>query len=195
MQAPQEPHRSLSCLVLNADYRPLSTFPPSIISSREALEAVFRNRVDVVEEWDTVFRSASLTVNAPKTVALKNYANISQSPKFCRRSIYLRDRYRCQYCGERFPSEELTFDHVIPRSKGGKTIWTNILTACIKCNSAKADKMVNHSGRKAAGEMRPLKMPRQPTASELLRAGAEFMPDKIREDWASWLYWNTELEP
>lgn len=190
--------RPLRTLVLNADYRPLSTWPLSLISAQDAVHAVYRDRVAVVEEWDAVFRSPSRTIQIPKVVALKQYAPISAEPKFCRRSILLRDRYRCQFCGEEFASENLTFDHLIPRARGGKTVWDNILTACMRCNGLKASNHANLSGRRGVaspdGRLRPLKMPRQPTTAELLRAGLEFLPNDIREDFGSWLYWNAELQ-
>ncbi|HEV2675856.1 MAG TPA: HNH endonuclease [Aliidongia sp.] len=197
---PQEAavRRQYQCLVLNADYQPLSTWPLSLIPGRDAVHALFRDRVAVVENWDAVFRSPTTEIAIPRVVALKQYAPVSSEPKFCRRSILLRDRYRCQYCGEPFEASELTFDHLVPRSKGGKTTWTNILTACLGCNGKKADKEANHSGRRGVirkdGRLRPLKDPRRPTSAELLRAGLEFLPNDLREDFGSYLYWQAELQ-
>lgn len=187
---------ALRCLILNADYRPLSTWPPSFISAQDAIVAVYRGKADVVEEWDTVFRSATQEIRVPKVAALRHYAPISSAPKFCRRSIFLRDRFRCQYCGHQFAAEDLTFDHVIPRSLGGTTVWSNILSCCVPCNAAKRNSMPGYSGKKGkkGGVMRPLKEPRQPTTAELLRAGLEFLDPVIREDFASWLHWNAPLE-
>ena len=184
---------ALRTLVLYADFRPLNTYPLSIIPAQDALVTVYRDRAQVIEEWDAVFRSPSVEIRVPKVIALRDYAHISADPKFCRRSILLRDRFRCQYCGEQFRSEELTFDHVIPRSAGGKTEWTNILSACIPCNGRKRDRLPNFSGRKGGDDMRPLREPRQPTSSELLRAGLEFLDPAVRADFASYLYWNAEL--
>jgi 5-methylcytosine-specific restriction endonuclease McrA len=182
----------LRTLVLNADYRPLSTWPLSLITGQDAVRAVFRGRATTVEEWDAVLRSPSVEIRVPKVIALHEYAPISAAPKFCRRSILLRDRFRCQYCGHQFPSHELTFDHVIPRSRGGKTEWTNILSACVGCNKSKRDQPADWSGRKGAG-IRPLKAPKQPTTMELLKAGLQFLDNETREDYGSWLYWSSEL--
>lgn len=186
--------KGFRCLVLNADYRPLSTYPLSIISAQDAVSAIWRERADTVETWpDAFFRSPSVSIPVPKVMALRVYAPISGEPKFCRRSILLRDRFRCQYCGEEFPTPELTYDHVIPRSRGGTTVWTNIVTACLRCNAAKANSLPNYSGRKGvvkSGGMRPLKEPRRPTNAELLRAGLEFLPKDIVEDFG---YWTVEL--
>lgn len=187
MQTQREAQRrSFQTLVLNADCRPLSTWPLSIVPAQDAVHALYRDRVTVIENWqDAFFRSPSTQIPMPKVVALRHYVPVSSSPKFCRRSILLRDRYRCQYCGDRLPSHELTFDHFVPRSKGGKTEWTNILSACVACNAHKKD----------GDHLRPLKLPRRPTSAELLRAGLEFLPSDLREDFGSWLYWDTELEP
>jgi 5-methylcytosine-specific restriction endonuclease McrA len=182
----------LRTLVLNADYRPLSTWPLSLVTGQEAVRAVFRDRATVVEEWDQVFRSPSIEIRVAKVIALREYAPISAAPKFCRRSILLRDRFRCQYCGERFESHELTFDHVIPRSVGGQTVWENILSACVECNKRKRDTLPNYSAR--VGQLRPLKAPRQPSTAELLRAGLQFLDPELRADFGSWLYWNSELQ-
>lgn len=184
---------SLRALVLNADFRPMSTYPISLISGQDAVKAVIRGRAMVVEEWDQAFRSPSREIKVPRVIALREYAPINSSPKFCRRSILLRDGYCCQYCGERFPSHELTFDHVVPRSAGGTTCWENILSSCVDCNKAKKNKPANWSGRKGSVR-RPLKAPRQPTTMELLKAGLHYIDEEDRLTWSSWLYWSTELQ-
>lgn len=196
----KEPRRSDRTLVLNADYSPLSTWPPSIIPAQDAIHAIYRGRVNVVENWpDAFFHSPSTQIAVPKVVALLQYAPVSSEPKFSRRSILLRDRFRCQYCGGKFESCDLTFDHLVPRSQGGATSWENILTACLTCNGKKADKRANFSGRKGVitenGHLRPLKVPRRPTSVQLMRAGLEFLPNDVKEDFGTFLYWNVPLLP
>ena len=181
-------------LVLNADYRPLSTWPLSLLSAQDAVMMVYKGKAHLVEDWGEIFRSPSGSMPVPKVVALNSYVSVHSEPKFCRRSIYLRDRYRCQYCGVQFPTQELTYDHVIPRAKGGQTVWTNILTCCVKCNSDKGHQHADYSGRRGAGTFRPLKEPRRPTSFELLKAGLEFLDSSVSADFASWLYWNSELK-
>lgn len=191
--APRE-RRSYRTLVLNADFRPLSTWPLSVVPAQDAVSTVWRDRAQVVEEWpDAFYHSPSTTIAIPRVIALRKYAHVDAQPKFCRRSILLRDRFCCQYCGERFPSEDLTFDHVVPRAAGGQTVWENILSACVRCNTVKRNDLPNYSAKKGSG-LRPLKPPRQPTTAELLRAGLEFLEPTIREDFGSWLYWSTELQ-
>ncbi|MDE2233355.1 MAG: HNH endonuclease [Patescibacteria group bacterium] len=185
-------------LVLNADFKPLSTWPLSLIDAEDAVKTIWLDKCNVIETWDAVFRSPSITIAVPKVIALRKYAPVNAEPKFCRRSILLRDRYCCQYCGKEFPSHELTFDHLIPRSRGGKTEWNNILSACMACNARKANNDANLSGRRGIvsgdGRLRPLKMPRRPTSAELLRAGLEFLPNDLRESFGDYLYWNVELK-
>lgn len=185
----------LKALVLNADFLPMSVWPLSLISGQDAVKAVIRGRATVVEEWDEVFRSPTREIRVPKVLALREYAPISAEPKFCRRSILLRDRFRCQYCGGAFTTDELTFDHVVPRSAGGKTEWTNILSACVDCNTKKRNTMPNYNGRKGKGELRPLKLPRRPTTMELLKSGMEFLDPDVKETFGDWLYWSAPLQP
>jgi len=181
----------LKTLVLNADGMPLSTWPLSIIPALRGARKILRERAFSVEDYeDQFFRSPTAVIPIPKTIMLRHYANIFGEPKFCRRSILLRDEYKCQYCGEPFPSEELTFDHVVPRAHGGQTVWTNILSACIKCNADKAASQVNWSAGKSKRAFRP---PHRPTNAELLRKGLKFLPPDVKETWRDWLYWEAEL--
>lgn len=181
------------CLILNADFRPLATWPLSLIGAEEAVTAVVKGTVNVLAEWPEAFRSPSTSIRVPKAAALREYVPIDAEPKFCRRSILLRDRFRCQFCGKRFEAQDLTFDHVIPRAAGGKTVWENILMACADCNARKRDSLPNWSGRKLDG-LRPLKPPRKPITAELFKAGLEFLDPQVKEEYREFLYWNVELE-
>jgi 5-methylcytosine-specific restriction endonuclease McrA len=102
---------------------------------------LFRDKVEVVYEYDDFnVRSISQSFAVPAVVRVTQHAKPPPShTKFCRENVYLRDGYRCQYCGKMKPPRNLTFDHVQPRSRGGQTTWTNIVTACRKCNHAKGD--------------------------------------------------------
>ena len=118
-------------LVLNADYRPLSYFPLSLWSWQDTIKAVFLDRVNIVAEYDRVVRAVSLEMKLPSVVSLKTYVKPTRNPAFTRFNVFLRDRFQCQYCGAR---DDLTFDHVVPRSRGGRTTWDNVVTACAPCN-------------------------------------------------------------
>src|SRR5215470_2672589 len=155
-------------LVLNADYRPVSYFPLSLWSWHDAVQAVFCDRVDVVAEYDQLVRSPSTMMKLPSVVALRSYVALPRRPAFSRSNLFLRDQFRCQYCGQRFKSEDLTFDHVEPRSRGGRATWTNIVTACMACNVAKGNRTLGECG------MRPLAAPSVPTARQLYESGRAF---------------------
>ena len=120
---------SCPALVLNADYRPLSYYPLSLWCWQDVVKAVFLDRVDIVSEYDTMVRSPSFEFRLPSVVSLKSYVKPARHPAFTRFNVFLRDRFTCQYCGQ---GEDLTFDHVVPRSKGGQTTWDNVITACIR---------------------------------------------------------------
>ncbi len=185
-------------LLLNSNYRPLSTEPPSVYTVRWGIEEVHNRRVEMVEAWDeVVVRSARVEHPAPKVVALRQWVDVFSEPRFCRKNILLRDRYSCQYCGERLDSRELTYDHVVPKSRGGKTVWENVAAACLRCNGLKGDSLPNWSAPVKvckAGQFRPLKEPRRPTAAELYRAGIDIMPDDHRQTFREYLYWHSPLE-
>ncbi|MFM9162471.1 MAG: HNH endonuclease, partial [Methylocystis sp.] len=102
--------------MLNADYRPLSYYPLSLWCWQDAIKAVFLDRVNIVSEYDRTVKSPSFEIRIPSVVSLKEYVRPSRHPAFTRFNVFLRDRFSCQYCGQQ---DELTFDHVIPRSKGG----------------------------------------------------------------------------
>jgi hypothetical protein len=114
-------------LILNADYRPLSYFPLSLWSWQEAVKAIFRQSVTVVSEYDLVVRAPNFEMKLPSVLALKEFAPVGRKPAFTRFNVFLRGRWNCQYCADGFKTHELTFDHVVPRSKGGgragKILW------------------------------------------------------------------------
>jgi len=171
-------------LVLNADYRPLSYFPLSTMNWQDAVTAVVKGHLDVVAEYDEVIRSPSTTMRLPSVVAMKSYVPMPKRVAFTRFNVFLRDKFRCQYCGNRFPTSELTFEHVIPRSKGGQTTWTNIVAACDRCNLTKADRL----------DMRPLTAPVQPTSGDLIAAKRLLPPNYLHKTWVDFVYWDSELE-
>ena len=175
-------------LVLNADFRPLSYFPLSLWSWQDSVRAVFRDRVNIVAEYDRVVRSPTFEMRLPSVISLKQYIHLDRRPAFTRFNVFLRDRFTCQYCAIDFPSEDLTFDHLIPRSRGGRTTWDNVLTACQACNLEKGDRMPNEC------HMQPIRIPDQPTTYQLQENGRAFPPNFLHESWNDFLYWDSELE-
>ena len=128
-------------LVLNADYRPLSYFPLSTWNWQETVKAIFLERVLALSHYDRVVRSPSSALRLPSVVALKEYIPQNRRPPFTRFNVFLRDRFSCQYCGDGCSASELTFDHLVPRSRGGQTSWVNVVAACTGCNLTKGSRL------------------------------------------------------
>ena len=173
-------------LVLNADYRPLSYYPLSLWSWQDSINSVFLDRVAIVSNYDRVIRSPSLYMKLPSVVALKSYIRPQSNPNFTRFNVFLRDKFSCLYCGS---NSELTFDHLLPRSKGGKTDWDNVVTACSNCNVKKGGRLLTRSGMKLNHK------PFQPTTEDLHKNGKNFPPNFLHKSWMDYLYWDVELEP
>lgn len=181
------PLEKCPALILNADFRPLSYFPLSLWSWQDAVRAIFRESVVVVSEYERVIRSPSHEIRLPSVLALKEYVPAARAPAFTRFNVFLRDKWQCQYCGDTFRTQDLTFDHVIPRSRGGRTSWDNIVTACQECNIQKGNALPSEVG------MYPLNEPLQPSIFELQDSGRKFPPNFLHESWGDFLYWDTEL--
>ena len=130
-------------LVLNADFRPLSYYPLSLWSWQDAIKAVFLDRVNIVEHYDRAVHSPTFEMQLPSVVSLKSFVKPSTHPAFTRFNVFLRDRFTCQYCSAH---HDLTFDHIVPRSRGGKTSWENCVLAHREVNSRKADRLPQEAG-------------------------------------------------
>ncbi|TFJ84421.1 hypothetical protein NSK_004406 [Nannochloropsis salina CCMP1776] len=155
-------------LVLNTDAQPLSYLPLSIIRWQEAIKAIFLERVTVLAYYDSYIQSTAGPWQLPSVVCLKQYQKgcRERPPPLNRRNIYIRDRYSCAYCSQRLSAHDLTLDHVMPRSKGGKGSWDNLVTCCRQCNRRK--------GKRTVKELKEIGMvllnpPRKPKMSELQR--------------------------
>ena len=179
---------SSPALVLNADFRPLSYFPLSLWPWQDAVKAVFLKRVTIVSEYEQTVRSPNFEMRLPSVIALKEYVSQARKPAFTRFNVFLRDRFTCQYCGDRFPTQDLTFDHVVPRSRGGRTSWVNVVTACGGCNLRKGNRMPDRTG------LYPLNAPVEPTTFLLQEHGRGFPPNFLHESWRDYLYWDSALE-
>jgi 5-methylcytosine-specific restriction endonuclease McrA len=166
MMVSHKPPSGFPALVLNADFRPLSYYPLSLWPWEEAVKAVYQDRVDVVSTYDRVVRSPSMEMQIPSVIALKSYVDQNRAPAFTRFNVFLRDGFTCQYCGT---TAELTFDHVIPRSRGGRT--------------------------PQQAQMPIRRAPHRPNAYQLQDAGRRFPPNYLHQSWLDYLYWDIELEP
>ncbi|MCY3984905.1 MAG: HNH endonuclease [Roseovarius sp.] len=172
-------------LVLNADYRPLSYYPLSLWPWQDAIKAAYLDRVDIVAEYGHFVRSPSVQIRMPSVIALREYVNLKKQVAFTRFNLFLRDEFRCQYCGS---ESDLTFDHVVPRARGGTTTWTNVVAACSCCNLIKGSRSLKQAG------MSLHRAPRKPTSRELQNIGRKFPPNHLHESWVDYLYWDAELQ-
>jgi 5-methylcytosine-specific restriction endonuclease McrA len=147
-----------------------------------------RYRDQFTADYDWV-RTVRLHIAVPKIIRLLGYDRLpNQTVKLNRRNIYARDHNHCQYCGQKFPTSELTLDHIVPRAHGGKSSWTNLVCACVACNSRKGGRTPGQAGLKL------LRKPFQPRRNPVinLRLGL----DKYAS-WQSFLdnaYWSVELK-
>lgn len=177
--------RHYPALVLNADYRPLSYYPLSLWPWQEAIKAAYLDRVSIVAEYDQVVRSQRAELRIPSVVVLKDFVKPQKRVAFTRFNLFLRDDFECQYCSAK---GDLTFDHVIPRARGGVTSWENVVAACSPCNLRKGSSTLKQSGLHLA------RKPRQPTAEEMQAHGRRFPPNFLHDSWLDFLYWDAELD-
>lgn len=172
-------------LVLNADAQPLSYYPLSLWHWQKAIKASFLDRVVILDNYDRVVRSPSVQMRIPSVVMLQDFVHPAKVAAFTRFNLFLRDEFRCQYCGVR---GEMTFDHVIPRSRGGRTTWDNVVAACGSCNLKKGSRSLGTCG------LTLRRKPRRPSPHELKNLGRKFPPNFLHESWQDYLYWDAELD-
>ena len=164
-------------LVLNADGQPISLIPPSTIQWKEAITYLWLDKVHVLEWYDDwVVRSESWETRVPAVVMLKDMLRRKRNPRFSKYNVHLRDMFVCQYCNNPFPQKQLTLDHVIPISRGGKTSWENIVSACNPCNSHKGSKLI-----------KPKSMPYRPDYYELANNRKQLEFDIRHPSWEVFL--------
>jgi 5-methylcytosine-specific restriction endonuclease McrA len=200
---------SSDVLVLNRQF-----YAIQITSWRRALTLLYLDHAHVVDEQYKTYSfedwrdlslgikdhpagfvtTPSFRIAVPEVIALKVYDKLPASDvKFTRRNIYEHYGYRCYrccYCGKKFPTQSLNLDHVVPRSRGGPTDWTNIVTSCIPCNLKKANRVPKEAGLKLL--MTPSKPKWKGRSSLVFRANFQ-----VRQSWQRFVdnvYWNSELE-
>src|SRR5437016_14572417 len=137
-------------LVLNASYEPLN-----VTTVRQAHGLVFKGKAEVVEELEEPLRSATATYPRPHVIRLVQYVRVPRTlqRKISRRALFARDGWRCMYCGT--TAGRLTLDHVVPRSRGGESVWENVVTACSPCNLRKGDRTLDETGMELRVHPRP----------------------------------------
>ncbi len=146
----------VSTLLLNASYEPMKVIP-----WQRAITLLVLEKADLVEAYDEMIRSVSAAFAMPSVVRMRRYTRGRKlGVKFSRANVYRRDAFTCQYCGVQPGASKLTFDHVVPRARGGRTEWTNIVTACVPCNGRKGARTPTEARMSLAhAPVRPAHMP------------------------------------
>jgi len=188
-------------LVLDMNYR-----PSGFTSVRRAMKNIYEKRADVIavdHDSTKVVRAGrvsadpdaarSFEMGMPRVIRVHNawVRRKKQSVPMTRRNIYTRDEGECQYCGKELALNNYTLDHVKPRVQGGLSSWTNLVTACQRCNKRKAGQTPEQAG------MRLLSKPLEPKVDDPkynFKLHIKHLRPEWKE-WADWLYWNIELEP
>lgn len=150
-------------LVLNASYEFLGT-----CDWKSAICAKVTGKAIVIEEYDRVVNSPSISMNVPAVIRLRKYVRVTYERvmhvSYSRRNVHLRDNYVCQYCSDKLKNKKRGVDHVLPASRGGKTTFTNTVTCCTPCNSIKDNRTPKEAG------MKLIRLPQRPRGfKEIIR--------------------------
>ncbi|KAA9345965.1 HNH endonuclease [Adhaeribacter soli] len=158
-------------LILNQDYSAIS-----LCSVNKAFVLIYLEKAEMLEKADNGFlRSISSTFPKPSVIRLQHYVHIPyKGISLSRHNIMKRDHFQCQYCGT---SKNLTLDHLMPRSRGGKSSWTNLITACGRCNTRKGDRTPEEAG------LTLKQLPKKPSLISFLRQHAT----SLDHSWANYL--------
>ncbi|MBW7905738.1 MAG: HNH endonuclease [Phycisphaerae bacterium] len=186
-----------------------------VVNARRALTLMYRDLAEVVscengqflsydfDNWVEVsalkarfeperhdwVRTVRFQIAVPRIIRLLGYDKLPRTDvKLNRRNLFARDQNRCQYCGRRYPTGELSVDHVLPRSQGGRTTWENVVCACVRCNVRKGGRTPSEA------HMKLVAVPRRPRRSPILTIK---LSDEKYASWKQFVdfaYWNVELK-
>jgi 5-methylcytosine-specific restriction endonuclease McrA len=171
-------------LLLNATYEPLK-----VVHWQKAITLWCQGKVEIIATHDREVRAVTFSFRLPSVIRLLRYVKIKKRfdyVPFSRANIYARDHHSCQYCNRSYATPELTFDHVIPVSQGGRKDWENIVTCCVSCNRRKGGRTPDEAG------MRLVRHPRRPDTVPAIRITIGLR--RTPESWRDYLYWNLELD-
>jgi 5-methylcytosine-specific restriction endonuclease McrA len=164
---------NLRTLLLDSSY-----FPVRVINWQKAMILLISGRAEVVDEYSNIkIRSVTQSFQLPKVLRLFGMHQGSKMVRFSRYNVFWRDQLTCQYCGHQDHSTNLTFDHVIPVSRGGPTNWSNVVTCCKPCNMKKANRTPEEAS------IRLLKKPQRPKWTPHLCLK---LKDNDPDDWLHW---------
>lgn len=174
----------MDCLLLNADGNPKSLLPLSGLPWQDAIKHIWLGTAFSVHDYeDWIVRSPSVTYKVPAVLMLREHVRFRPMMLPKRENVFLRDDYVCQYCTKRFPSKELTLDHVLPKARGGRTRWDNLTTACARCNVQRGDNVT----------IRPLREPWKPSYGELVAKRRVYPIEVPHRSWADYLGWTSDV--
>jgi 5-methylcytosine-specific restriction endonuclease McrA len=166
-------------LLLNASYEPLR-----VITWKRAITLLTLDKVEVLETYDREVRSVTFAIRLPAVVRLVNLVRFrNHTIRFSRQNIYLRDKHQCQYCGSTKDGCDLTYDHVVPKSMGGKTAWENIVTCCLPCNKKKGGRTP------AQARMHLIRKARKPNWHPMLMITLRIR--NTPDTWRDYLFWHS----
>ena len=164
----------MKVLLLNSTYQAIN-----FVSQRKALKLFVKGKVDILSSWDRKVRWARGEMFAPATIKLKYYVRwIPKKSRFNRIGVFKRDHNTCMYCNNVFKHLDLTIDHVIPQSRGGKSNWQNCVTSCYACNNKKADR---------TPEEAKMKIISQPVVPSLNISHELIFMNRTHDDWYMYL--------
>lgn len=184
---------STRTLVLDQGYQ-----PHRIVDWTRAVALLFQQKAELIKSYDEPLLTPTqaekaedngwtFVIKMPAVIRLLRSVSRKKIVRFSRMNVLTRDNWQCQYCGRKFPTNKLNYDHVIPRSQGGKTVWENIVSSCYTCN----EKKENRTPQQA--RMRLIKQPERPKSLPVIAFHID-STDNIPDAWASWMYWNSKLE-
>ncbi len=165
-RAGQRSRTTSRVLVLNASYEPIN-----VCTVRRAAVLILKAKAEILENAGWSLHAESFTMPRPLVIRLISYVRVprdAHSRKITRRAIFARDRWTCQYCG--VERTTLTVDHVVPRSKGGRSSWDNIVASCAPCNRRKGDRLPGQAG------MHPRRAPRAPSPTVFVHVAVPAIP-------------------
>lgn len=188
-------------LELNADGQPMSYFPLSTMTWQDIMflivkgETTGEKRINILAEYDEPDAIIHTTIREFKLPSVVSHLQFIPRPThvpFTKYNVFLRDGFTCQYTGEKHRPEDLTWDHVVPQCRGGKSSWINIATAHRDVNQSKDSLSLKQFRRKSGLYL--LREPYEPKPYEMLNKGKKYPPKFLHESWADFLYWDSEIE-
>ena len=163
-------------------------FPHKVVSWQTAVTMMYLGKVDVLVSYSEELRSPSTTIKTPAVLRLKKKViTVKRGVRFSRLNVYTRDNFTCMYCATRLPASELTFDHVLPRDRGGLTTWENVVCSCVPCNTRKGNRLPHEA------HMTLIRKPKRPKWRPFVQVTFTTQQHESWRHFVDLAYWNVEL--